>query len=152
MDSISLEKNAVYDLNGITATSNNAYVVPRDSNGQIIIQSSSLLIIEGIDINYLSKSIVPLIDTQFRYFSFPARTSIVNDSLINLNLDLDFDTSSLDLTSQTQVDPSGNDYYPVGTPGVYDGEIRSAQIMLPTGEQVSVNVQWSEANQNWVQA
>lgn len=152
MDSISLEKNAVYDLNGITATSNNAYVVPRDSNGQIIIQSSSLLIIEGIDINYLSKSVVPLIDTQFRYFSFPARTSIVNDSLINLNLDLDFDTSSLDSISQTQVDPSGNDYYPVGTPGVYDGEIRGAQIMLPTGEQVSLNVQWSEANQNWVQA
>jgi hypothetical protein len=151
MDSISLEKNAVYDLNGITATSNNAYVVPRDSNGQIIIQSSSLLIIEGIDINYLSKSIVPLIDTQFRYFSFPARTSIVNDSLINLNLDLDFDTSSLDLTSQSQVDPSGNDYYPVGTPGTYDGEIRSAQIMFESGEQVSVNVQWSEANQNWVQ-
>ena len=151
MDSISLEKNAVYDLNGITATSNNAYVVPRDSNGQIIIQSSSLLIIEGIDINYLSKSIVPLIDTQFRYFSFPARTTIVNDSLINLNLDLDFDTSSLDLTSQSQVDPSGNDYYPVGTPGTYDGEIRSAQIMFESGEQVSVNVQWSEANQNWVQ-
>ncbi len=52
----------------------------------------------------------------------------------------------------TLPDPSGNDYYPVGTPGVYDGEIRGAQIMLPTGEQVSLNVQWSEANQNWVQA
>ena len=110
-----------------------------------------MLIIEGIDINYLSKSIVPLIDTQFRYFSFPARTSIVNDSLINLNLDLDFDTSSLDSISQTQVDPSGNDYYPVGTPGTYDGEIRTTQLMFESGEQVSVDVQWSEANQNWVQ-
>ena len=91
MDSISLEQAAVYDLNGITALSNNKYVVPRNSNGQTIIQpSSSLLLVEGITTSYLAESVVPLVDTQFRYFSFPARTSVINNSLINLNLNLVF--------------------------------------------------------------
>ena len=149
MDSISLEQAAVYDLNGITALSNNEYVVPRNSNGQIIAQtSSSLLLIEGITTNYLAESVVPLLDTQFRYFSFPARTSVVNESLIILNLNLDFDTSSIDTTSQTT---SNNDYAPFGTPGTYNGEQRVDSQMLPTGEQVSATFQWSESEQTWIQ-
>lgn len=149
MDSISLEQAAVYDLNGITALSNNKYVVPRNSNDQIIVQpSSSLLLIEGITTSYLAESIIPLIDTQFRYFSFPARTSIVNDSLINLNLNLDFNTGSIDFANQTQ---DSNDYPPIGSPGLYDGEQRTSSVMLPTGEQITITVQWNEAEQIWVQ-
>jgi hypothetical protein len=149
MDSISLEQAAVYDLNGITALSNNKYVVPRNANGQIIIQpSSSLVVIEGITTSYLAESVVPLLDTQFRYFSFPARTSIVNDSILNLNLDLDFDTNSLDFTNQTQDE---NNYAPFGTPGTYDGETRVDSIMLESGEQFSATFQWNESEQIWVQ-
>lgn len=149
MDSISLEQAAVYDLNGITALSNNKYVVPRNSNGQTIIQpSSSLLLVEGITISYLAESVVPLLDTQFRYFSFPARTSVINNSLINLNLNLDFDTSSVDFANQTQDE---NAYPPFGTPGTYDGEPRADSIMLPSGEQVSAEFQWNESEQEWVQ-
>lgn len=149
MDSISLEQAAVYDLNGITALSNNKYVVPRNSNGQTIIQpSSSLLLIEGITTSYLAESVVPLVDTQFRYFSFPARTSVINNSLINLNLNLDFNTGSINIANQTQ-DP--NAYLPFGIPGTYDGELRTNSIMLPSGEQVSAEFQWNESEQEWVQ-
>jgi hypothetical protein len=91
-DSVSLQQNAKYDQNGLTVLSNNTSVNERDSNGNVIVHTtSSLLIIEAITTNYLTESILPLIDTQFNYFKFPARTAVVDESA---DLDLDLDLSA----------------------------------------------------------
>lgn len=90
-DSVSLRQDSFYEEQGITAISNNNAVVPRDQGGNVLIQpTSSLLIIEAITTNVLAESVLPLLNTQFNYFKFPARTAIVDESL-DLDLDLDLE-------------------------------------------------------------
>ena len=89
MDSILLEKNAKYDQNGLTVLSNNNVIVPRDTNGNVIVNlTSSLLVIEAIGVNVLNESVLPLVDTQFNYFRFPVTTTTI-DTDIDLNIDVD---------------------------------------------------------------
>ena len=88
-DSVSLRQDSYYDTNGITAISNNSAVVLRDQGGNVLVQpTSSLLVIEAITTNVLAESVLPLLNTQFNYFKFPARLAVIDESL-DLNLDLD---------------------------------------------------------------
>ena len=125
-DSVSLQQNAKYDQNGLTVLSNNTSVNERDSNGNIIVHTtSSLLVIEAITTNYLAESILPLIDTQFNYFKFPARTSIVDETAdLDLNLDLDFSIPDITIpesaktpTLPSEYKPSTNQRIPLGNWG-----------------------------------
>lgn len=94
IDSVALRQDSFYDEKGITAISNNNAVVSRDQNGNILVQpSSSLLVIEAITTNVLAESVIPLLNTQFNYFKFPARTAIIDETL-DLDLDLNLDLSS----------------------------------------------------------
>lgn len=96
IDSVELRQDSFYDEKGITAISNNNAVVSRDQNGNILVQpSSSLLVIEAITTNVLAESVIPLLNTQFNYFKFPARTAIVDETL-DLDLDLDLNLDSID--------------------------------------------------------
>jgi hypothetical protein len=87
-------EDSYYEQKGITAISNDNAVVPRDQSGNVIIYlTSSLLIVEAIEKNILAESVLPTLDTQFNYFKFPVRTTIVDEQL-DLDLDLDFDLSA----------------------------------------------------------
>jgi len=87
-------EDSYYEQKGITAISNDNAVVPRDQSGNVIIYlTSSLLIIEAIEKNILAESVLPTLDTQFNYFKFPVRTTIVDEQL-DLDLDLDLDLSA----------------------------------------------------------
>jgi hypothetical protein len=107
-DSVSLQQNAKYDQNGLTVLSNNTSVNERDSNGNVIIHTtSSLLIIEAITTNYLTESILPLIDTQFNYFKFPARTAVVDETAdLDIDLDLDFTIPDIQVPGTTSATPA----------------------------------------------
>jgi hypothetical protein len=113
-DSVSIQQNAKYDQNGLTVLSNDTSVNERDSNGNIIVHTtSSLLVIEAITTNYLTESILPLIDTQFNYFKFPARTTVIDETAdLDLDLDLDFSISDLQIPGATTLLPLPSEYKP----------------------------------------
>lgn len=130
MDSILLEKNAKYDQNGLTVLSNNNVIVPRDTNGNVIVDlTSSLLVIEAIGVNVLNESVLPLVDTQFNYFRFPVTTTTI-DTDVDLNVDIDLSelNVSADVSPEilsiptllplpSRYKPSENQRIPVGSWG-----------------------------------
>ena len=115
-DSVSLRQDSFYEEQGITAISNNNAVVPRDQGGNVLIQpTSSLLIIEAITTNVLAESVLPLLNTQFNYFKFPARTAIVDESLdldLDLNLDLSLELESEIATVESNIPLTPSTYKP----------------------------------------
>lgn len=90
-DPVSLEQQAKYKQQGLTVTSNNTSIIPRNSAGNIILQENSetnpLLIIEPVTTKITTNSILRVIETRFQYYSFPA--SIIAASVAtDLNIDL----------------------------------------------------------------
>lgn len=116
IDSVALRQDSFYDEKGITAISNNNAVVSRDQNGNILVQpSSSLLVIEAITTNVLAESVIPLLNTQFNYFKFPARTAIVDETLdldLDLNLDLSLELESEVATVESNIPVTPSTYKP----------------------------------------
>lgn len=126
-DSVSLRQDSYYDTKGITAISNNSAVVLRDQGGNVLVQpTSSLLVIEAITTNVLAESVLPLLNTQFNYFKFPARLAVIDESLdLNLDLDLNLESElntiaetvaseSIILPLPSKYQPSANQTIPVG--------------------------------------
>ena len=94
-DIVSKFKDTKYIINGLTVVSNNDSVNPRDTTGNIIVDGdSSILTIEGITYGIINNSVLPVIDTQFKYFKFPATTTIIDESA-DLNLDLDLNSDPI---------------------------------------------------------
>lgn len=92
VDSISNEKNAEYQKRGITYVSNIPTVNVRDEAGNIQFKEdgpNSIVIIEPISTRITTKSVIKILDTQFNYFKFPARTTIVEEEPLELDLDID---------------------------------------------------------------
>jgi hypothetical protein len=92
-DTVNLSQNVKYIKNGLTVTSNNVNIHPRDEAGNIILQENSetnpLLIIEPTSTKISTKSMIRVLDTQFKYFKFPVTTPLTNvDTNINIDPDL----------------------------------------------------------------
>jgi hypothetical protein len=92
-DPVSLAQQAKYKQQGLTVTSNNTSIIPRDSAGNIILQENSetnpLLIIEPVTTKITTNSILRVIETRFQYYSFPASviaSSVATDLNIDLNM------------------------------------------------------------------
>lgn len=96
IDAIDIDRQVKYQLDGLTRISNIQSVVPRDANGNISLQenvtTNPLLIIEPITTKITTKSMLRVLDTQFKYFKFPARTIVIEEELVDLDLDLDLQT------------------------------------------------------------
>jgi len=120
-DSVSKFKDTKYIINGLTTVSNNDSVNPRDTAGNIIVDGdSSILTIEGIAYGILNKSVLPVIDTQFRYFKFPATVSNVIDPIsLDTNLDLDIQLA----------DPIFARYAPSADSRIVEGDTYSGILM-----------------------
>jgi len=100
IDSIDVGKQLNYQTNGLTVISNNTNIVPRDLAGNVMLHEdvtdNPLLIIEPTTKKITTKSILRVIDTQFKYFKFPATTTIIDDlDDLDLNLDLDLNTDPI---------------------------------------------------------
>jgi len=76
-----------YYVNGLTYTSNDTTILPRDTAGNISIEpsSSNLLVIEPIIDKVTTTSALKVIDTSFQYYKFPV-TTVSNGSSIDLNI------------------------------------------------------------------
>jgi hypothetical protein len=88
-----------YRVSGSLYKSNISYVNSRDNKGNISLrenENNELLVIENISNNFTNRSIVSAIDTQFRYFKFPATISTTVD-------DIEFDDSLLDIDIQNAI-------------------------------------------------
>jgi len=91
-DSIAVDLQVKYQNQGLTYVSNNVNVIPRNENGNIALQegvnNNPLLIIEPTVNRITTKSMLRVLDTQFKYFKFPARTTVVDEDVVDLDLDL----------------------------------------------------------------
>ena len=131
IDSINVDQQVKYQKDGLTRISNNTTVVPRDANGNIILEqeldSNPLLIIETTANRITTKSILRVLDTQFKYFKFPARTTVVQEEPVDLNLDLDLQIELQDPVfaryrpSETQRIAASADYSGISMDDVQDG-------------------------------
>jgi hypothetical protein len=95
LDPVRIDQQSFYQVNGLTATSNNTKIIPRDLAGNIVLQESGsnnpLLIIEPVATTILLKSVLKVLDTRFEYFKFPVSTAVTteNDELLNIDIEND---------------------------------------------------------------
>lgn len=98
LDPVRLQQQTKYKTNGLTVTSNNVNIMPRDAAGNIMLHENSsknpLLIIEPVDTKIMLQSVLKVLDTRFDYFKFPVTiVSTDIDAAIDLTIpDLDIDT------------------------------------------------------------
>lgn len=96
IDSIAIDTRIKYEQNGLTYKSNDINIVPRNENGNIALQegvdNNPLLVIEPVINQPTTKSMLRILNTQFTYFKFPARTLVVDEEQVDLDLDLQLDT------------------------------------------------------------
>lgn len=107
MDALTIRNNAKYDLHGINVESNNPDVVARNNAGFVVVQqTSSLLVIEGIDVKYTNASVIPLLNTRFEYFKFPVTVTPTGSFGIDFNIDdvLSTQTETIRLTLPVELD------------------------------------------------
>jgi len=133
-DSINIDKQLKYQKDGLTSISNNESIMPRDANGNIILQqdgtANPLLIIEPTANKITNKSMMRILDTQFKYFKFPPRTTIIDEEPVDLDLDLDL--QSLDPVfaryrpSEDQKIPASTEYSGIEISEVQDGIIQQS--------------------------
>lgn len=94
LDPVLLRQQVKYRINGLTVTSNNRNIIPRDDAGNIILNESGsnnpLLIIEPVDTKITLDSVLKVLDTRFSYFKFPVTVTAVEDE--DLDIDLTVDT------------------------------------------------------------
>jgi hypothetical protein len=93
LDSINVDQQIKYQKDGLTRISNNDSVIPRDITGNISLEQDSdsnpLIVIEPTANLITLKSMLRILDTQFKYFKFPARIAVIEEEPVDVNLDLD---------------------------------------------------------------
>lgn len=132
-DSVDGQIQSLYQRQGLNYISNNTNIIPRDEAGNIVLQENDvnnpLLIIDSVTEQFTNASVLKVIDTQFKYFKFPARTAVVNEEAVDLNFDLDLQVELQD-TVFARYRPSEDQRIVVGN--VYSGiEISDVQDGLP---------------------
>lgn len=88
LDPVNLQQTSKYIKDGLTVVSNNTDIVPRDENGNIIVQNGSYMVIETNSFNINNNAMLKVLDTQFNYFKFPVQ---IEEELVDANLDIDLD-------------------------------------------------------------
>jgi hypothetical protein len=133
VDSISNEQNARYQKRGITYVSNIATVNVRDEAGNILFtdnKNNQPVIIEPITTRITTTSVLKILDTQFNYFKFPARTTTVDESLdldLDLNLDLELELEDTAAAIQSNSPSTPVPYKPSTDRQVVKGTEATAQ-------------------------
>ena len=92
-NSVDGQIQSLYQRRGLNYISNNANIIPRDESGNIVLQENDannpLLIIDSVTEQFTNASVLKVLDTQFKYFKFPARTTVIEEEAVDLNFDLD---------------------------------------------------------------
>ena len=92
-NSVDGQIQSLYQRQGLNYISNNINIIPRDDAGNIVLQETDinnpLLIIDSVTEQFTNASVLKVLDTQFKYFKFPARTTVIGEEAVDLDLDLD---------------------------------------------------------------
>ena len=104
LDPIALQQTSKYIKDGLTVVSNNTDIVPRDENGNIVVQSGSYMVIEPNSFNFNSKPILDILDTRFNYFRFPVQ---ITSDPVDVDVSFDFDNVSAKYIIPVSVDVNG---------------------------------------------
>jgi hypothetical protein len=105
LDPQKLRIQATYKINGLTVTSNDRNIIPRDAAGNIILQENvqnPLLIIEPVATKITTDSVLKVLDTRFNYYKFPV--TIIETASDDLDLSIDTDILSVELKLPVAVD------------------------------------------------
>jgi hypothetical protein len=113
LDAVNLRKNAKYLKNGLTITSDNVSIHPRDAAGNIMLHENSetnpLLIIEPTATKISNNSMLKILNTRFEYFKFPVSTTTPSA----VNLDAEIDLSIIPDLIYSRYKPANNQQIPV---------------------------------------
>jgi hypothetical protein len=104
LDPIALQQTSKYIKDGLTVVSNNTDIIPRDVNGNIVVQSGSYMVIEPNSFNFDSKPMLDILDTRFNYFSFPVQ---ITSNPIDVDVSFDFDNISANYIIPVPTDSQG---------------------------------------------
>jgi len=104
LDPVALQQTSKYIKDGLTVVSNNTDIIPRDINGNIVVQSGSYMVIEPNSFNFDSKPMLDILDTRFNYFSFPVQ---ITSNPIDVDVNFDFDNISAKYIIPISVDAKG---------------------------------------------
>lgn len=91
-NSVDGQIQSLYQHQGLNYISNNTNIIPRDEVGNIVLQENDtnnpLLIIDSVTEQFTNASVLKVLDTQFKYFKFPARITVTEES-IDLDLQVE---------------------------------------------------------------
>lgn len=132
LDPVRLQQQTKYKTSGLTVTSNDENIMPRDAAGNIIFHESSsqnpLLIIEPVDTKIMLRSVLKVLDTRFEYFKFPV--TIVSNEIEDLAVDLTIpDIESPDIV-YARYRPAENQIILNGTPGAVNDAAKFSGIFM----------------------
>jgi len=125
-----IDSTIKYQTNGLLFVTNDTDVVPRNESGAIQIEEGintpTILVIEPMIKRVTTKSVLKVVNTQFNYYKFPARTILDDEPELDLDLDLsvlqDFDPIYARYTpSEDRKIPIGDTYSGILMDNVEDG-------------------------------
>lgn len=132
LDPVRLQQQTKYKTSGLTVTSNNENIMPRDAAGNIIFHESSsqnpLLIIEPVDTKIMLQSVLKVLDTRFEYFKFPV--TIVSNEVEDLTVDLTVPDIEIPDNVYARYRPSENQIILNGTPGAVNDAAKFSGILM----------------------
>lgn len=89
---VQIDSTIKYQTNGLLVVTNDTAIVPRNDVGSIQIEEGNVnptvLVIEPMIKRVTTKSMLRVVDTQFNYYKFPARTILDDEPELDLDLDL----------------------------------------------------------------
>lgn len=87
-----IDSTIKYQTNGLLVMTNDTAVVPRNEAGSIQVEDGAttpvILVIEPMIKRVTTKSALKVLNTQFNYYKFPARTALAEEPELDLDLDL----------------------------------------------------------------
>lgn len=98
LDPQKLQLQAKYKTSGLTVTSNNTNIIPRDPAGNILLnetEQNRLLVIEPVATKITTDSVLKILDTRFNYYKFPVTIIETVSEEIDLNTDIELETTDM---------------------------------------------------------
>jgi hypothetical protein len=124
VNAATIDSTIKYQTNGLLVVTNNTAVVPRNEAGAIPIEDGNttptILVVEPMIKQVTTKSMLRVVNTQFSYYKFPARTVLAEEPELNLDLDL---------TILDEIDPIYARYAPSEDRRIPASEVYSGILM-----------------------
>lgn len=130
LDPQKLRVQSKYKTSGLTVTSNDKNIIPRDNAGNIVLAENAknpTLIIEPVATKITTESVLKVLDTRFNFYKFPVTVieTVVDD--IDLNTDIDLETTDI---VYARYRPSESQIIQNGSINAYDDASKFSGILM----------------------